>query len=385
MSRRRIAILGSTGSIGTQALSVIKEHKDLFEVELLTANNNSTLLIQQAIEFDANTVVICNPDLYDEVNRELAPKDIKVFAGSECISDILSSSSNIDMVLTAMVGFSGLKPTIAALSSGKSVALANKETLVAAGKIVTETAKEHNSVIIPVDSEHSAIFQCLQGERSPIEKIILTASGGPFLRTSPSDMGNVTVEDALNHPRWNMGPKVSIDSATMMNKGFEMIEAKWLFGVEPENIDILIHPQSYIHSMVQFEDGSIIAQMSYPDMKIPIQYAFSYPYRLPLEVPRVDLAKLGGFTFSSPDDVKFPCMKIAYSAIKSGGNVPCAMNAANEVAVKAFLDGEINFCIIPDIIQRTINKSSFIQEPTLDDIFATDKECREYANSLIIQ
>lgn len=383
MGKRRIAILGSTGSIGTQALRVIDNHRNLFEVELLTAYNNSSLLIRQAIDFDANAVVIGNPDLYKEVSAALDPHGIKVFAGNNSISQILSSSDNIDLVLTAMVGFSGVEPTVAAIKSGKAIALANKETMVAAGAIVSSLAKKHNSVIIPVDSEHSAIFQCLQGECSPIKKLLLTASGGPFLRTPVSEMKNVTRENALNHPRWNMGAKVTIDSASMMNKGFEMIEAKWLFNVEPKNIEIVIHPQSVIHSMVLFQDGSVMGQMSNPDMMLPIQFAFCYPHRLPSGVADPDFIKLGGFTFSEPDTNKFPCIPLAYHAINKGGNAPCIMNAANEIAVSAFLDGRIGFCSIPTIIEKTLEKCQFLSAPSLDDIFQSNKEGREYAKELI--
>lgn len=383
MGKRKIAILGSTGSIGTQALQVISEHPDIFEVELLTANNNCDLLIEQAIRFDANAVVISNVIHYDKVSEELKPYDIKVFAGNESIIEILSSSTNIDVVLAAMVGFSGLEPTIAAIKSKKTVALANKETLVAAGSIIISLAKQYGCPIIPVDSEHSAIFQALQGERSKIQKIILTASGGPFLNTPISSFNSITKEDALNHPKWRMGSKVSIDSASMMNKGFEMIEAKWLFGVEPSDIEIVVHPQSIIHSMVEFQDGSVIAQMSNPDMKIPIQYSFSYPYRLSINTKKLDLTKIGSLTFIKPDTDKFPCIKIAYEAIERGGNIPCAMNASNEMAVNAFLEGKIKFLSIPRIIEETISKCDFIAQPSLDDIFKTDKSSRETAQVLI--
>lgn len=381
--KRRIAILGSTGSIGTQALDVISQHPDLFEVELLTANNNKDLLIEQAIKFNANSVVISNESLYKEVEQALAPHFIKVFAGNEAISDILETSTNIDLVLASMVGFSGLKPTLAAIRNGKTIALANKETLVAAGEIVTDLSRKYNSAIIPVDSEHSAIFQSLQGERASIEKILLTASGGPFLDSTHREMESATKEIALKHPRWNMGAKVTIDSASMMNKGLEMIEARWLFDVSPSQIQIVIHPQSIIHSMVQFADGSIIGQMGVPDMRIPIQYAFSYPYRLPLNVERLDLFKVGTFTFRAPDPEKFPCIRIAYDSIKAGGNIPCIMNAANEVAVSAFLKDKIKFTEIPLIIEKTIEKCEFIAKPGIDDIFESDKMGRIFANELI--
>lgn len=381
--KRRIAILGSTGSIGTQALDVISKHPDLFEVELLTANNNKDLLIEQAVKFNANAVVISNHAHYEEVSKALNPHFIKVFAGNESISDILASSDNIDMVLAAMVGFSGLEPTLAAIRSGKSIALANKETLVAAGAIVTALARKHSSAVIPVDSEHSAIFQCLQGERSGIEKILLTASGGPFLDADAKTMASATKDIALKHPKWNMGAKVTIDSATMMNKGFEMIEAKWLFNVDPSNIEIVIHPQSIIHSMVQFCDGSVLGQMGVPDMRIPIQYALSYPYRVSLDIPRPDFASIANLTFKAPDPEKFPCIRIAYEAIRKGGNAPCIMNAANEIAVSAFLKGEIPFTFIPAIIENTLEKCTFVADPTIDDIFLSNKEGRKQAELFI--
>ncbi len=381
--KRRVAILGSTGSIGTQALDVIAQHPDLFEVELLTANNSKDLLIEQAIRFNANTVVIGNKDLYKEVSEALNPHMIKVFAGNDSISDILEYSTNIDIVVASMVGFSGLKPTLAAIRSGKTIALANKETLVAAGEIVTGQAKKHNSFIIPVDSEHSAIFQSLQGERAEIEKILLTASGGPFLDATVEQMAAATKEIALKHPRWNMGAKVTIDSASMMNKGLEMIEARWLFDVDPSKIQMVIHPQSIIHSMVQFTDGSIIGQLGVPDMRIPIQYALSYPYRIPLNVDRLDLFKVASFTFREPDTMKFPCIRIAYESIARGGNTPCIMNAANEVAVAAFLRDQIKFTDIPSVIERTIEKSNYIAKPTIEEIFESDKEGRIFAKEFV--
>ena len=381
--KRRVAILGSTGSIGTQALDVISQHPDLFEVELLTANNSKDLLIDQAIKFNAHTVVIGNKDLYGEVSEALNPHMIKVFAGNDSIADILEYSTNIDIVVASMVGFSGLKPTLAAIRSGKTIALANKETLVAAGEIVTAEAKKHNSFIIPVDSEHSAIFQSLQGERAEIEKILLTASGGPFLDATAEQMAAATREIALKHPRWNMGAKVTIDSASMMNKGLEMIEARWLFDVAPSKIQMVIHPQSIIHSMVQFTDGSIIGQMGVPDMRIPIQYALSYPYRIPLNVERLDLFKVASLTFREPDMEKFPCIRIAYESIGQGGNVPCIMNAANEVAVAAFLKEKIKFTDIPSIIEKTIKKCTFVAKPNIDDIFESDKEGRIFAKEFV--
>ncbi|MBO7321086.1 MAG: 1-deoxy-D-xylulose-5-phosphate reductoisomerase [Bacteroidales bacterium] len=383
--KRRVAILGSTGSIGTQALDVISQHPDLFEVELLTANNSKELLIQQAIKFNANTVVIGNKDLYREVSDALAPHMIKVFAGNDSIAEILEFSTNIDIVVASMVGFSGLKPTLAAIRSGKTIALANKETLVAAGEIVTAQAKKHNSFIVPVDSEHSAIFQSLQGERAEIEKILLTASGGPFLDASVEQMAAATKEIALKHPRWNMGAKVTIDSASMMNKGLEMIEARWLFDVEPSKIQMVIHPQSIIHSMVQFTDGSIIGQLGVPDMRIPIQYALSYPYRIPLNVERLDLFKVASLTFREPDMEKFPCIRIAYDSIKAGGNIPCIMNAANEIAVAAFLRDRIRFTEIPSVIEKTIGKCNFVAKPDIDDIFESDREGRIFAEEFVNQ
>lgn len=381
--KRRVAILGSTGSIGTQALDVISQHPDLFEVELLTANNSKDLLIEQAIKYNANTVVIGNPDLYKEVSEALNPHMIKVFAGNDSIADILEFSTNIDIVVASMVGFSGLKPTLAAIRSGKTIALANKETLVAAGEIVTAQSREHHSFIIPVDSEHSAIFQSLQGERAEIEKILLTASGGPFLDASIEEMAAATKEIALKHPRWNMGAKVTIDSASMMNKGLEMIEARWLFDVDPARIQMVIHPQSIIHSMVQFTDGSIIGQLGVPDMRIPIQYALSYPYRIPLNVDRLDIFKVANFTFREPDVEKFPCIRIAYESIARGGNTPCIMNAANEVAVAAFLRDKIKFTDIPSIIEKTIEKCSFAAKPTIEEIFESDKEGRIFAKEFV--
>lgn len=383
--KRRVAILGSTGSIGTQALDVISQHPDLFEVELLTANNSKELLIQQAIKFNANTVVIGNKNLYREVSDALAPHMIKVFAGNDSIAEILEFSTNIDIVVASMVGFSGLKPTLAAIRSGKTIALANKETLVAAGEIVTAQAKKHNSFIVPVDSEHSAIFQSLQGERAEIEKILLTASGGPFLDASIEQMAAATKEIALKHPRWNMGAKVTIDSASMMNKGLEMIEARWLFDVEPSKIQMVIHPQSIIHSMVQFTDGSIIGQLGVPDMRIPIQYALSYPYRIPLNVERLDLFKVASLTFREPDMEKFPCIRIAYDSIKAGGNIPCIMNAANEIAVAAFLRDRIRFTEIPSVIEKTIGKCNFVAKPDIEDIFESDRQGRIFAEEFVNQ
>ena len=383
MEKRRIAILGSTGSIGRQALDVVRQHRDLFDVELITANNSSSLLIEQAIEFDANNVVICNEDKYREVADALQPHYIKVFAGMKSVCELVASE-NIDIVLTAMVGFSGLESTIAAIRAGKTIALANKETLVAAGGIVTGLARQNHVPILPVDSEHSAIFQCLQGAYgNTISKIHLTASGGPFRTWDKDRIAAVTFEQALNHPRWNMGRKVTIDSATMMNKGLELIEAKWLFDISPEKIRVVVHPQSVIHSMVEFEDGAVIAQLGHPDMREPIQYALSYPARLTLDNRKLDFAELGELTFSAPDTDRFPALGLAYEAIGKGGNMPCIMNAANEVAVQAFLEGKIGFYDISDIISGTMAGVDFVKEPDLDTIFATNAEALAKAASIL--
>lgn len=382
--KRRIAILGSTGSIGKQALDVISRHPELFCAEVLTANSNSTLLIQQAIEHNVNSVVIADESKYQEVFKALDGYGIKVFTGNASIS-ALACGSNIDMVLTAMVGFSGLESTISAIKAGKAVALANKETLVAAGSIVMKLAKEQGVPIIPVDSEHSAIFQCLQGERASIEKIILTASGGPFLLKTKEEIEMATVKEALNHPKWLMGPKVTIDSASMMNKGLEMIEAHWLFGIEPSKIEVVVHPQSIIHSMVQFTDGSVTAQLSTPDMRLPIQYALSYPYRVDLNTKRIDFPAMESLNFYKPDFEKFPCLSIAYNAIERGGNIPCAMNAANEIAVESFLSGEISFTKIPEIISEVISTTRHIKVPSIEDIYETDKNARIAATILLTQ
>lgn len=380
--KRHIAILGSTGSIGTQALDVIGQHPDLFEVELLTANNNAELLIEQALRFQPNNVVICNPDKYRQVADALQPHFIKVFAGIDSVCDLMGSDS-IDIVLASMVGFSGLKPTVAALKAGKAVALANKETLVAAGSLIMPMAAEHNAPILPVDSEHSAIFQCLQGERVRPESIILTCSGGPFLHTSAEDLEKMTSAAALKHPRWKMGPKVTIDSSTLMNKGFEMIEASWLFDMEPERIEVIIHPESIIHSMVRFPDGCVMAQLSHPDMRLPIQYALSYPCRTTLNATRLDFAKTGSLTFFEPDTDRFPCLEIARKAIARGGNISCAMNAANESAVAAFLQDRIRYTDIPRIIEEVIATTPFIEKPDLDAIFSTNFEARRSADEII--
>lgn len=380
--KRHLAILGSTGSIGTQALDVIGQHPELFEVELLTANTNSSLLIEQAIKFKPNAVVICDESKYEEVSQTLDPHYIKVFTGIDSICDLVKGS-NIDMVLTAMVGFSGLKPTVSAIKAGKIIALANKETLVAAGKIIISLAKQYGASIIPVDSEHSAIFQCLQGEHAKIEKLLLTGSGGPFLHSTKEELAKATKAEALNHPRWKMGAKVTIDSASLMNKGLEIIEAKWLFNIDPKEIEVVIHPQSIIHSMVQFSDGSVIAQLSHPDMRVPIQFALSYPYRVDLDSVRLNFAQLGQMTFFSPDLDKFPCLRLAYKALEMGGNAPCIMNAANEVAVHAFLSEKIRFMEIPEVIFNTLEKASFVLNPDIDAIYSTDFEAKQIALKLI--
>lgn len=380
--RRHVAILGSTGSIGTQALDVIAQHPDLFEVELLTANNNVDLLIEQALRFQPNQVVICNPDLYDRVAETLQPRMIKVFAGIDSVCDLVGNPS-IDIVLAAMVGFSGLRPTIAALKAGKAVALANKETLVAAGSLVMPLARAHQAPVIPVDSEHSAIFQCLQGERVKPSKLILTGSGGPFRKMPAAEMAGITREAALNHPRWKMGAKVTVDSATLMNKGLEFIEARWLFDMAPEDIEVVIHPQSIIHSMVRFSDGCVMAQLSNPDMRLPIQYALSYPYRIPLAMEPLDLIRTASLTFEEPDLERFPCLAIAREALKRGGTAPCTMNAANEEAVAAFLEGRIRFIDIPVIIEKTLAGAGFEAKPDLETIYSTNFESRRIAAELI--
>lgn len=379
--KKGIAILGSTGSIGTQALDVISQHRDDYSVELLTANNNSNLLIRQAIEFDANSVVICNPDKYREVQEALSPHGIKVFSGMESVCGLVKAES-VNTVLTAMVGFSGLKPTIAAIEAGKTIALANKETLVAAGPAIRELCQKYGAPVIPVDSEHSAIFQCIQGECSPIEKILLTASGGPFFHSSEEEIANATVEEALNHPRWKMGAKVTIDSASMMNKGLEMIEARWLFDLRPEQIEIVVHPQSVIHSMVQFADGTVMAQMSMPDMRIPIQYGLSYPVRPKLNTKRIDFGEMGSLSFFKPDTKKFPAIEIAYEAIRKGGNMPCIMNAANETAVSEFLKGKIRFRTITDIVSETMTRAKFIARPDMAQIYASNEEALEISREI---
>jgi 1-deoxy-D-xylulose 5-phosphate reductoisomerase len=380
---RRLAILGSTGSIGTQALEVIDEHLELFEVYALTANNNAELLIEQAHKYMPDTVVIANEKKYPEVKEALEELPIKVWAGADAIAQIVTAEP-IDMVLTAMVGYSGLRPTVEAINAGKAIALANKETLVVAGELIMNLAKAKSAPIIPVDSEHSAIFQCLNGEwNNPIEKIILTASGGPFVTKTIDELKNVTKEQALMHPKWNMGAKVTIDSASLMNKGFEMIEAKWLFGLTSEQIEIVVHPQSIIHSMVQFEDGAIMAQLGVPDMKLPISYAFSFPERLKSTSERFDFFSCGSFTFEKPDMEKFRNLAFAFEAVNKGGNMPCTLNAANEIAVEAFLQGRTGFLHMSDIIEQTMAKTSFIACPTYDDYVHTDAEARQIARQFI--
>ena len=383
MNKRRVAILGSTGSIGRQALDVIRQHRDLFEVELLTANNSSELLIAQAREFDVNSAVICNEEKYDEVASALQKDGIKVFAGMDSVCSLVGGS-NIDIVLTAMVGFSGLASTVAAIKAGKAIALANKETLVAAGSLVTALAREHGVPLLPVDSEHSAIFQCLQGcGNNRISRIHLTASGGPFREWSREKIAAAGPREALRHPNWQMGSKITIDSATMMNKGLEVIEAKWLFDVEPEDIRVVVHPESIIHSMVEFADGAVIAQLGHPDMREPIQYALAYPQRLNLDNRKLDFAALGSLSFSAPDTERFPALGLAYEALRRGGNLACTMNAANEIAVAAYLREEISFYGISELVAETMDGVEFVASPSLDDIFATNEAAKEYASALL--
>ncbi len=381
--QKRIAILGSTGSIGTQALEVISQHADIFEVEVLTALNNVDLLIEQSLRYQPNMVVIGNEQHYERVRDALESQPIKVYGGADAIGQVCTFDS-VDMVLTAMVGFSGLKPTIEAIRAGKSIALANKETLVVAGELIMKEAALNRVPIIPVDSEHSAIYQCLVGEgNNRIEKIILTASGGPFRKRGLEELKKVTPEQALRHPNWNMGPKISIDSATMMNKGLEVIEARWLFGVKPDEIEVVVHPQSIIHSMVQFADGSIKAQMGLPDMRLPIQYALSYPDRFKSDFERFDFLNYPSLTFEQPDTKIFRNLALSYEAMKVGGNWPCILNAANEVAVEAFLEEKIGFIEIPGLIENTLNRSDFIKAPGLEDYFNSDLQARRVAQEQI--
>jgi len=381
--KKHIAILGSTGSIGTQTLEVIQNHPNEFELEVITANNNSKLLIEQAIKFQPNMVVIANEAHYTEVSEALKKHPIKVFAGKESLLQVVQLT-NLHLVVTAMVGYEGLFPTIKAIESGKHIALANKETLVVAGEIITQLAIEKKVHIYPVDSEHSAIFQCLVGEDyNPIEKIYLTASGGPFRTKTIEELKSVTKQQALKHPNWEMGAKITIDSATLMNKGLEAIEAKWLFDLKPEQIQVIVHPQSIIHSIVQFEDGSMKAQMGLPDMKLPIQYALGFPRRLKSNFPRFDFMKYPSLTFEEPDLLKFKNLAIALEVMKKGGNSPCVMNAANEIAVEAFLQDKINFLQIPEKIEKTLEKIIYIAHPTLEDYIESDKEARIYMKQII--
>lgn len=382
VEKRKIAILGSTGSIGTQALDVIRVLDESLEVTVLTAHNNYELLIAQAREFKPDSVVICNEAYYAIVKEALQDELIKVYAGYDAVGQVVQFD-NVDVVLTAMVGFAGLKSTIKAVEAGKLIALANKETLVVAGEYITDLIRENKSAIVPVDSEHSALFQCLAGEQNnPVEKLILTASGGPFRGYSYADLLKVTKAQALNHPNWNMGNKITIDSATMMNKGLEVIEAHWLFGVSPGNIEVVVHPQSIIHSMVQFRDGSLKAQMGLPDMRLPIQYALCYPYRLVNNFPRLDFSQLKELTFQQADFKTFRNLELAFEVLTHGGNMPCVLNAANEVAVEAFLQEQISFTQITSVIEKCLEKVSFIKKPCLEDYFETDNETRNFAKSL---
>ncbi len=381
--KKRVAVLGSTGSIGTQTLEVISKHPDQFEVEVLTANNQIGKLVQQCRTFLPNTVVIGNKDKYHQLQEALKDLPIKVYAGDQAIAQVVEMGT-VDIVLTAMVGFAGLLPTINAIKAGKVIALANKETLVVAGDIITELAAKNRIPILPVDSEHSAIFQCLAGEfHNPIEKIYLTASGGPFRGKNTAFLSNVTPEQALNHPNWEMGNKITIDSASMMNKGLEVIEARWLFGLKPEQIDVIVHPQSIVHSIVQFTDGSMKAQMGLPDMRLPIQYALTYPDRFTSDFPRFNFMDYPNLSFEKPDRQTFRNLSIAYDAMHTGGNMPCIMNAANEVAVEGFLHNSIGFLQMSDIIEKTMAKVSFVQKPSIDDYFKTDTEARRIAQGLI--
>lgn len=382
-SKRQVAILGSTGSIGTQALQVIEEHSDLYEVYALTANNSVDLLIEQARRHQPDVVVIANEAHYSKLCEALADLPIKVYAGENALCEVVEAEP-IDIVLASMVGYAGLRPTMNAIRAGKAIALANKETLVVAGELITQLAIEHRVPILPVDSEHSAIFQCLTGEaNNPIEKILLTASGGPFRTWSMEQLQHATREQALKHPNWDMGAKITIDSATMMNKGFEVIEAKWLFDVAPSQIEVVVHPQSVVHSMVQFTDGSIKAQLGTPDMRLPIQYAFSYPYRLPLSSQRVDFTTLSTLTFEQPDPVRFRNLALSFEALERGGNMPCILNAANEVCVASFLKERVGFLQMSDVIERTMQKVDFIKAPTYEDYVATDAIARRIAEGLI--
>lgn len=380
--KKQIAILGSTGSIGTQALQVIEEHPDLYEVYALTANNKVEKLIEQARKFQPEAVVIANEDKYQQLKDALADLPIKVYAGAEALCEIVESGP-VNIVLTAMVGYAGLKPTMNAIMAGKTIALANKETLVVAGELITELAQQYRTPILPVDSEHSAIFQCLE-MNNPISKVILTASGGPFRTFNMEQLATVTKEQALKHPNWSMGAKITIDSASMMNKGFEVIEAKWLFGVKPEQIEVVVHPQSVIHSMVEYKDGAVKAQLGVPDMRLPIQYAFSYPKRESLSGERLDFMKCNTLTFEAPDTKRFRNLAFAYEAMNRGGNMACILNAANEVVVAAFLKDQISFLGMSDVIEKTMNKVAFISNPTYQDYVETDAIARRIAAEFVI-
>ncbi len=381
--KKHIAILGSTGSIGTQTLEVIAAQPDHFEVEVLTAQNNAALLIQQAIQFKANSVVIGDESKYVEVKAALWSHDVKVFAGKKALNQIVESTE-IDMVLTALVGYAGLEPTINAIKHKKHIALANKETLVAAGELVTKLAQENAVNIYPVDSEHSAIFQCMAGEwHNKIEKIYLTASGGPFRGKTSEELASVTKAAALKHPNWDMGAKITIDSASLMNKGLEVIEAKWLFHLKPEQIDVIVHPQSIIHSLVQFEDGSMKAQMGLPDMKLPIQYALAFPQRIKSDFPRFDFMKYPSLTFEQVDRKTFRCLDLAFDALNKGGNMPCILNAANEVAVRLFLNDQIGFLQIAELVEGVLAESEFIKTPSLEDLMMSDEQARRLAEAFV--
>ena len=381
--KRQIAILGSTGSIGTQTLQVVEEHPERFEVYAITANTRVNELIEQARKFIPRVAVIADDTKYAQLKEALTDLPIHVYGGYEAICEVVKEPE-IDVVVTAMVGFSGLRPTIEAIKAGKEIALANKETMVVAGELINELANKHNTPILPVDSEHSAIFQCLAGEMgNKVEKLILTASGGPFRTWDIAQLENVTKEQALKHPNWSMGAKITIDSASMMNKGFEVMEAKWLFGVGAEDIEVVVHPQSVIHSMVQFADGAVKAQLGTPDMRLPIMYALSYPERLTSSFPRLDFGTLGNLTFEKPDMEKFPNLRHAYEALSMGGNIPCVVNAANEVCVAAFLTDRIRFNDMPRLIERAMQESDYILKPTLDDHLATDREVRKMVESWI--
>jgi len=383
MTKKRLAILGSTGSIGTQALEVVLEQKDRFEVEVLTAHRNADLLIEQAIAHQPNVVVIGEESLYNKVFTALDPHHIKVYAGAEALSQVVQMET-VDLVLTALVGYAGLIPTLAAIDAGKNIALANKETLVVAGELVTQRAKEKGVNIYPVDSEHSAIFQCLTGEfQNPIEKIILTASGGPFRGMTHEDLLKVTKAQALKHPNWEMGAKITIDSASMMNKGLEVIEAKWLFGLKPEQIEVIVHPQSIVHSLVQFQDGSLKAQLGLPDMKLPIQYAMSYPERLPNNFERFNFLDYPNLSFEQADLKTFRNLQLAYDAMHKGGNAACILNAANEIVVDAFLKEKVGFLQMSDLIEDTLQKCTFVPQPTLEDYIASDAEARRITTNNI--